>query len=69
MLQRVFTNLVDQREIFIKILDEDSRLDNIFKGHFISHQYLFEVLYDLSRTILDLLNTLSVSLLCAKRQP
>jgi len=54
-MQCVFTNLVDQREILIKILDEDSRLYNVFKSHFLSRQYFFEVFYDLSCTISDLL--------------
>lgn len=50
----MYTNLVDQREILIKVLDEDSRLYNVFKGHSLSHQYLFEVLYDLYCTVFDL---------------
>jgi hypothetical protein len=55
----IITNLVDQGEVFIKILDEDGRLYNVFQGHILSSQYLLEVLYDLSCTICNLLNTIS----------
>lgn len=66
-MQYAFTNLIDQREILIKILDEDGGLYNVVKGHSLSYQYLFEVLYDLSCTICNLLYTISASFLCIKR--
>lgn len=54
----VFTDLIDQREILIKVLDEDGGLDDVVKGHTFSCQYLFEILYHLSCTICDLLCTI-----------
>lgn len=67
-MQCAFTNLIDQREILIKVLDEDGRLYNVVKGHSLSCQYLFKVLYHLSCTICDLFNAVSASLVCTERQ-